>query len=73
MEYILAIGNYMNGGTTRGEAWGFKLDSLLKLVDVKSSVDSKVSLLHFVAENIDKEHAELIEDFPHIEAATRGS
>jgi dishevelled associated activator of morphogenesis len=76
LEFILAIGNYMNGSTTRGEAWGFKLDSLPKMLDVKSSVDPKVSLLHFVAQEMERfnpEHADLIEDFPHLEAAVRGS
>jgi hypothetical protein len=66
----------MNGSTTRGEAWGFKLDSLIKMLDVKSSVDSKVSLLHFVAQEMERfnpDYADLIQDFPHLEAAVRES
>ena len=31
LEIVLAIGNYMNGGTNRGGVYGFKLDSLLKV------------------------------------------
>lgn len=31
LEVILAIGNYINGGTHRGAAYGFKLDALIKL------------------------------------------
>lgn len=34
-------------GTQRGAAAGFKLDTLLKLADVKGT-DRKTSLLHFV-------------------------
>lgn len=30
-EILLAIGNYLNGGTFRGGAWGFKLDVLTKV------------------------------------------
>jgi hypothetical protein len=26
MEYALALGNYLNGTSPRGGAWGFKLD-----------------------------------------------
>ena len=44
---VLAVGNEMNAGTSRGQASGFKLESLLKLADVKG-VDRKTSLLHFV-------------------------
>jgi hypothetical protein len=35
---ILAFGNYMNGGTNRGQADGFGLEILSKLKDVKSKV-----------------------------------
>ena len=36
-EIILALGNYMNGGSFRGGAFGFTLNSLPKLADTKSS------------------------------------
>lgn len=46
---ILALGNYMNHGNyTRGNAGGFDLELLGKLVDVQSN-DRKVSLLSVVA------------------------
>lgn len=41
----------MNIGTNRGGARAFKLDTLLKLVDIKSN-DGKTTLLHFVTEEI---------------------
>ncbi|KAG0488256.1 hypothetical protein HPP92_007067 [Vanilla planifolia] len=41
----------MNVGTNRGEACAFKLDTLLKLVDIKG-VDGKTTLLHFVVQEI---------------------
>ena len=44
---ILAIGNYMNGGTSRGQADGFGLEILAKLKDVKSK-DNSQNLLQYV-------------------------
>ncbi|EFJ11517.1 hypothetical protein SELMODRAFT_126088, partial [Selaginella moellendorffii] len=44
-------GNRMNVGTFRGDAQAFKLNSLLKLSDVKS-VDGKTSLLHFIVQEV---------------------
>lgn len=41
----------MNDGTFRGGAQAFKLDTLLKLADVKG-VDGKTTLLHFVVQEI---------------------
>lgn len=38
LEVILAFGNYMNKGQ-RGNASGFKVSSLNKLADTKSSID----------------------------------
>ncbi|RWV96301.1 hypothetical protein GW17_00041001 [Ensete ventricosum] len=41
----------MNVGTNRGQAQAFKLDTLLKLADVKGT-DGKTTLLHFVVQEI---------------------
>lgn len=41
----------MNVGTNRGDAKAFKLDTLLKLVDIKGT-DGKTTLLHFVVQEI---------------------
>ena len=41
----------MNVGTYRGDAKAFKLDTLLKLVDIKGT-DGKTTLLHFVVQEI---------------------
>jgi hypothetical protein len=41
----------MNVGTNRGDAHAFKLDTLLKLVDVKGT-DGHTTLLHFVVQEI---------------------
>lgn len=51
LEAVLKTGNRMNDGTFRGGAQAFKLDTLLKLSDVKG-IDGKTTLLHFVVQEI---------------------
>ncbi|KAL6656878.1 hypothetical protein ACP70R_004658 [Stipagrostis hirtigluma subsp. patula] len=51
LDAVLKTGNRMNDGTNRGEARAFKLDSLLKLADIKST-DGKTTVLHFVVQEI---------------------
>lgn len=65
LEAVLKTGNRMNVGTDRGDAHAFKLDTLLKLVDVKGT-DGKTTLLHFVVQEIIKsEGAHLSSVSPH--------
>jgi hypothetical protein len=74
LEYILAVGNYINGSTARGGAFGFKLNSLLRMLDVKSAVDDKLSLLHFVVQEFEHNNpsvANLADEFPTLETASR--
>ena len=73
LKLVLAIGNYINGGTARGGAYGFKLSSLSKLVDVRSSNRGE-TLIHYLATLCDKSYPELkslAEDFPHLAPAMR--
>nr|GMC61225.1 formin-like protein 1 [Ipomoea batatas] len=51
LEAVLKTGNRMNVGTNRGDAHAFKLDTLLKLVDIKGA-DGRTTLLHFVVQEI---------------------
>ncbi|KAK4769852.1 hypothetical protein SAY87_030384 [Trapa incisa] len=51
LEAVLKTGNRMNDGTYRGGAQAFKLDTLLKLSDVRGT-DGKTTLLHFVVQEI---------------------
>eukprot|EP00397_Hematodinium_sp_SG-2012_P001745 GEMP01001750.1.p1 GENE.GEMP01001750.1~~GEMP01001750.1.p1 ORF type:complete len:841 (+),score=229.59 GEMP01001750.1:2377-4899(+) len=47
MALVLAFGNYLNGGTNRGQADGFELDALSKVESIKDN-DGKHNLLHFL-------------------------
>lgn len=57
MEYIMAYGNYMNGGTFKGGAPGFNIDILGKLADCKSK-DNKINILDYIVERLYDEHKE---------------
>ena len=50
LETILAIGNFMNSGTNRGNALGFQLTSLNQLTSTKST-DNKVTLLEYLVQH----------------------
>ncbi|RHY68277.1 hypothetical protein DYB30_010536, partial [Aphanomyces astaci] len=70
---VLAIGNYMNGGTARGGAYGFKLDALAKLHTVRG-IDSKVTLMHYLARHLEQFQPDLIafvKEVPHVTEAKR--
>ncbi|XP_046849776.1 disheveled-associated activator of morphogenesis 1-like isoform X2 [Xenia sp. Carnegie-2017] len=47
LEVVLAFGNYMNRGA-RGNATGFKIASINKIMDTKSSSNSKINLLDYL-------------------------
>ncbi|KAA6397186.1 MAG: hypothetical protein EZS28_007287 [Streblomastix strix] len=47
LESILAIGNYLNGSSNQGCAYGCKLDVLSKICDFKGN-DNKTTLLEYV-------------------------
>uniref|UniRef100_A0A8C2L209 Formin like 1 n=1 Tax=Cyprinus carpio TaxID=7962 RepID=A0A8C2L209_CYPCA len=54
---ILAFGNYMNS-EKRGSAYGFRLQSLDLLLDMKST-DRKLTLLHFIVSIIQEKYPQL--------------
>ncbi|CAA6657520.1 unnamed protein product [Spirodela intermedia] len=57
LDAVLRTGNRMNVGTARGQARAFKLDTLLKLADVKGA-DRTMTLLHFVVREIIRSECE---------------
>ena len=84
MEVVLRLGNYLNGGTSRGGCYGFKLETLAKLATVKS-LDNKRTLMNWLAhwcERRDEQSSSndpattlvnFAEDFGEIDAAARCS
>ncbi|CAD8111897.1 unnamed protein product [Paramecium sonneborni] len=51
IEFSLAVGNYLNGQSAKGGAWGFKLDQIEKLTDVKGQ-DNKTNVLQYIIKQI---------------------
>ncbi len=54
LKNVLAIGNYLNGTSARGGAYGFKLDALEKLGELKMQSNTKKTLLCYVIEVIER-------------------
>jgi dishevelled associated activator of morphogenesis len=54
LEVVLAFGNIMNRGN-RGNAYGFKLSSLNRVVDTKSSADKDMTLLHYIIKTLEEQ------------------
>jgi Formin Homology 2 Domain len=66
----LALGNYLNAGTTNGDAVAFKFEALVKLADTKS-LDGDESLLSFLARALlDAGHAPLPAELPALLSGT---
>lgn len=73
LEIILSIGNYMNGDSFRGGAFGFNIDLLTKLQDIKST-DNKTTLNNYLVKTIQKHYPELMklnEDLQTLDKAYR--
>ena len=61
LRMVLTIGNYLNGGTSRGCAYGVKLDTLLKLSTLKGNgKESSDTLLSFLVSTIEVYYPELL-------------
>uniref|UniRef100_A0A3B3CQY5 Dishevelled associated activator of morphogenesis 1b n=1 Tax=Oryzias melastigma TaxID=30732 RepID=A0A3B3CQY5_ORYME len=60
LEVVLAFGNYMNKGQ-RGNAYGFKVSSLNKIADTKSSIDKNITLLHYLITILEKKYPKVLQ------------
>ncbi|XP_028410081.1 formin-like protein 2 [Dendronephthya gigantea] len=75
LEYVLAIGNYLNGGTSRGSAHGFQISSLPKLIDTRGS-QKNYTLLNLLVDMLkiqEEETLSLGHDFPSMKFAVDAS
>lgn len=54
MALILSVGNYLNGGSKHGQAYGVKFETFNKLTTVKAGVPSKGTLMNFVGHMAEK-------------------
>ncbi|KAJ3275705.1 hypothetical protein HDV01_007171 [Terramyces sp. JEL0728] len=58
LQVTLVVGNFLNGSTFRGNAKGFKIESLLLLKDTRAEPNNKFNcptLLHYIVRILDKQ------------------
>ncbi|XP_060080017.1 inverted formin-2-like [Ylistrum balloti] len=75
MHFVLHIGNFLNHGCLHGDAMGFKVSSLERLMDVKSTLPNQSLLHHIVkmAEQKDKSMLQFIDELLPLEKAVSSS
>lgn len=62
LQAVLHVGNEVNAGTHKGGIRGFRLSSLMRFVEHRSTVDPKTTLLHYVVEVLMDNGAEALLD-----------
>lgn len=73
LEVVLALGNYMNKGQ-RGNAYGYKVSSLNKIADTKSSIDKNITLLHYLINILEQKYPKVVlfqEDLQNVSEAAK--
>jgi len=76
LEVVLKVGNVINTGSLKGGAYGFKLDTLTKLGDTRTSNKDIPTLLHYIAAKGETDFPELndlAKDFDALPHACRES
>uniref|UniRef100_A0A8R1DM16 FH2 domain-containing protein n=2 Tax=Caenorhabditis japonica TaxID=281687 RepID=A0A8R1DM16_CAEJA len=59
LTIVLAVGNYLNCGKRNGNAYGFELGALNRLVDVKNTLRNDRNLLHWLVQFVEKKYPDL--------------
>lgn len=76
LQLLLSLGNFLNGKTNRGDTYGFKIETLKKIPDMKSA-DNKSNLLQYIATFMDKQYPDLLTimetETSHVEKASKVS
>lgn len=70
----MAIGNYLNGGTNNGEAFGFRLNSILKLIDTKTT-DNRSNMMRYLVVLVQQKAPHLLDfqtELQNVIAASKG-
>lgn len=73
LELILLLGNYMNSGSKNEAAFGFEISYLTKLTNTKDA-DNKQTLLHYLADLVEKKFPDALsffDDLSHVDKASR--
>ncbi len=74
LKFILVMGNFMNGTTFQGGAFGIRIASINKLVDTKGT-EGNTTLLHFLVDSVESKFPRLhgfLDDLQESGNACRG-
>lgn len=74
LKFILVMGNFMNGTTFQGGAFGIRIGSINKLVDTKGT-EGNTTLLHFLVDSVESKFPRLhgfLDDLQESGSACRG-
>merc|ERR1712023_202688 len=64
IEVILCFGNFLNhNNKAKGGAYGFHLDTLRKLMNVKACTDSSITMMHVLYTTMEKHYKESLDGF----------
>ncbi|XP_037086329.1 inverted formin-2-like [Pollicipes pollicipes] len=72
---VLQVGNFLNSGSYAGNAMGFRLSTLPKLIETRAN-KPRVTLLHYIVEVAETQNPVALEfttDFQHIQDAAKTS
>ncbi len=69
LEIILAIGNYLNGGTFRGSAYGFKLSTVAELLSFKTNTG--VTMMEYLVDFCRKHYPDALRWTREVEIVTQ--
>lgn len=71
LEIILGIGNYLNGGTFRGSAYGFKLSTVAELLSFKTNSGS--TMMEYLVTFCRKQYPDVLRWTREVEIVTQVS
>eukprot|EP01117_Protostelium_nocturnum_P018151 TRINITY_DN7527_c0_g1_i4.p1 TRINITY_DN7527_c0_g1~~TRINITY_DN7527_c0_g1_i4.p1 ORF type:complete len:458 (-),score=206.71 TRINITY_DN7527_c0_g1_i4:172-1545(-) len=74
LNIVLQLGNFVNGGTFRGSASGFKMEILPKLVELKSIKNSSMTFMNYMRGFIDSKYpntCKFVAEIPSIFQASK--
>lgn len=72
LQLVLALGNFLNAGTHRGNAPGIQIESLVSLAEAKAPDNPRLTLMHILHQVVAEQHPELLkiaEELPSLASA----
>eukprot|EP01156_Anaeramoeba_ignava_P021774 Anaeramoba_ignava/c19719_g1_i2.p1 GENE.c19719_g1_i2~~c19719_g1_i2.p1 ORF type:complete len:910 (+),score=333.80 c19719_g1_i2:713-3442(+) len=61
LQIILTLGNYMNGGSNHGGAFGFSIKILGTISDIKSTTQPEMNFIHYLVHIVKESNPEILD------------